>query len=105
MNTLHDYLVRYARGDLLPWEAQRRAVEEFCATWTCAQVERAAREAGFLPARYQRNRGTISTKQQLAPSLSAAECRRECPSSMLRRSGSRETMKLIGWGEGLACES
>ena len=60
---LEDFLRHQAQGDLLPWSAQREATERFALT--PAQVEETALVMGLLPARYQRNRETISTVQQL----------------------------------------
>ncbi|HEY5974003.1 MAG TPA: HesA/MoeB/ThiF family protein [Geobacteraceae bacterium] len=52
-------------GDgLLPWAHQVAAAERF--GLSCAQVEETALTAGFLPARYQRNRQTIDLTGQLA---------------------------------------
>ncbi|MFZ5625982.1 MAG: HesA/MoeB/ThiF family protein [Bacillota bacterium] len=60
---LKAFLAQHCQGDLLPWSAQVEAAERF--QLTLAQVEEAALEAGFLPARYQRNRQTISLADQL----------------------------------------
>jgi molybdopterin/thiamine biosynthesis adenylyltransferase len=62
MATLEAYLASQATGDLLPWPAQRSAMDRF--GLGCAQVEGAALAMGLLPARYQRNRRTISTAGQ-----------------------------------------
>ncbi len=60
---LRVFLLEEARGDLLPWAAQAAAAERF--SLSLAEVEETALEMGLLPARYQRNRETISTGQQL----------------------------------------
>ena len=57
------FLLREAQGDLLPWSAQRAAAETF--GLGLATVEEACLEKGLLPARYQRNRETVSIAQQL----------------------------------------
>ena len=57
------FLLREAQGDLLPWSAQRAAAETF--GLCLATVEEACLEKGLLPARYQRNRETVSIAQQL----------------------------------------
>jgi molybdopterin/thiamine biosynthesis adenylyltransferase len=63
MSALAAWLAGAATGDLLPWTAQQAAMAKF--GLGCAQVEEAALSAGLLPARYQRNRTTISTAGQL----------------------------------------
>ena len=63
MATLEAYLAGGAIGDLLPWPVQQSAMARF--GLGCAQVEEAALSAGLLPARYQRNRRTLSTAGQL----------------------------------------
>jgi len=60
---LREFLGEHVQGDLLPWSRQTEAMARF--GLSCAAVEEAALEAGFLPARYQRNRRMISTSQQL----------------------------------------
>jgi molybdopterin/thiamine biosynthesis adenylyltransferase len=57
------FLQEEAQGDLLPWAAQVSAAKRF--SLSLAEVEEAALDMGLLPARYQRNRATISTVQQL----------------------------------------
>lgn len=59
---LDRFLTGNAVGDLLPWSAQLAASGKFALS--CAQVEAAALALGLLPARYQRNRRTISVEQQ-----------------------------------------
>lgn len=61
---LREFLASHAEGDLLPWAAQREAAARFALA--IAEVEGAALEAGLLPARYRRNRETLSTRDQLA---------------------------------------
>lgn len=63
MADVREYLRSRAQGDLLPWPVQQSAAENF--GLTIAAVEEAALEAGLLPARYQRNRKTFSTDDQL----------------------------------------
>jgi len=60
---VEDFLLGSAVGDLLPWPAQLSAMTRF--NIPCAAVEEMALVLGLLPARYQRNRQTISTAQQL----------------------------------------
>jgi len=66
-NTDMDALLAYLRSNaeerLLPWRCQVEAAERFGVT--LARVEGAALEQNILPARYQRNRQTISVKDQL----------------------------------------
>ncbi|HXP95278.1 MAG TPA: HesA/MoeB/ThiF family protein [Telmatospirillum sp.] len=62
MKTLEDFLAEGAKGDLLPWAVQAAAVERF--QRSCRHVEETALGLGLLPARYQRNRKTISIEQQ-----------------------------------------
>ena len=57
------YLRARGAGDLLPWEAETEAAARF--GLSLGQVEEACLEEGLLPARYQRNRQTISTAEQL----------------------------------------
>jgi len=52
-----------AEKQLLPWHRQVEAAERFGAS--LAQVEEVALERGILPARYQRNRKTMSVTDQL----------------------------------------
>lgn len=61
--SIQDFLRSRAQGDLLPWSAQTEAIESFALP--CRVVEELALALGLLPARYQRNRRTISTGQQL----------------------------------------
>jgi molybdopterin/thiamine biosynthesis adenylyltransferase len=63
MATLEQYLTSGATGDLLPWSVQQSAMARF--DLGCAQVEAAALAIDLLPARYQRNRRSISTADQL----------------------------------------
>ena len=64
MEKLRDFLRALADDDLLSWHHQTFAAKYF--TMSLAQVERIALEMGLLPARYQRNRKTISVKDQLS---------------------------------------
>lgn len=63
MKSLDKFFSENADGDLLPWEAHKQAMKEF--SLTCRQVEETALTLKILPARYQRNRETIATSQQL----------------------------------------
>ncbi len=63
MDKLHDYLLSNAKDDLLPWTVQVDAAKQF--GMTCRMIEEAVLQMGLLPVRYQRNRQTISTNQQL----------------------------------------
>uniref|UniRef100_A0A831UCH4 HesA/MoeB/ThiF family protein n=1 Tax=Geobacter metallireducens TaxID=28232 RepID=A0A831UCH4_GEOME len=60
---LHGFIAAEAAGDLFPWAAQVRAVERF--GLTLGQVEEAILQRGLMPARYQRNRQTITVDMQL----------------------------------------
>lgn len=59
---LRDFILNEAQGDLLPCAAQVAAAERF--NLSLSKVEETALEIGILPARYQRNRQTISILQQ-----------------------------------------
>ena len=63
MLDLQYFLVGCAIGDLVSWASQVEAAERF--SLTLAETEAAILEAGLLPARYQRNRQTISIAGQL----------------------------------------
>ena len=63
MERLHKYLHERAEGDLLPWRTQAAAAEQF--NLSLAAIEEVILKMGLLPARYQRNRQTISAGQQL----------------------------------------
>jgi molybdopterin-synthase adenylyltransferase len=63
MESMQDFLISRACGDLLPWPAQSEAAAHFNIPFEA--VEELALVLGLLPARYQRNRQTISTSQQL----------------------------------------
>ena len=63
MSALSDYLHEHAEGDLLPWRTQVAAAERF--HLPLATIEEAILTIGLLPARYQRNRQTISVGEQL----------------------------------------
>ncbi len=63
MDELRTYLRARCCGDLLPWAVQAEAAAAFDVS--LGRVEEAILELGLLPARYQRNRQTISTAQQL----------------------------------------
>jgi molybdopterin/thiamine biosynthesis adenylyltransferase len=63
MKELSDYLQHQAQDGLLSWSQQQEATSRFGCSY--AEVEEAALSQGILPARYQRNRQTISTAEQL----------------------------------------
>lgn len=60
---LLEFIAAEATGDLFPWAAQVRAAERF--GLTLGRVEETALTHGLMPARYQRNRQTISVERQL----------------------------------------
>lgn len=60
---LRVFLLTHAQGDLLPWSAQTEAAARF--DLTIGEVEEKALEVGLMPARYQRNRQTITVDKQL----------------------------------------
>jgi molybdopterin/thiamine biosynthesis adenylyltransferase len=62
MEQLRHFLRSRAEGDLIPWAHQEAAAVRF--GLGCARVEEVILEENFLPARYQRNRAMISTRQQ-----------------------------------------
>ena len=63
MDALHDDLYARSTAGLLPWVVQCALAERY--GLTLADVESQALALGLLPARYQRNRQTISVAQQL----------------------------------------
>lgn len=63
MEEVRSFLRKQAEGDILPWKHHVFASNHF--GLTMGQVEKLALELGLLPARYQRNRKTISVKEQL----------------------------------------
>jgi molybdopterin-synthase adenylyltransferase len=63
LEELREHLLSRSQGDLLPWADQKAAAQAF--GLTVRQIEDAALEMGLLPARYQRNRKTLSTADQL----------------------------------------
>ncbi len=63
MEGFDEFLASGAVGDLVPWGVQRSAMERF--SRSCAEVEERILSLDLLPARYQRNRQTISTAGQL----------------------------------------
>ncbi len=60
---LTSYLLSHAREDLISWYVQLAAAQDF--RLSISQVEEAILEHGLMPARYQRNRQTISNSKQL----------------------------------------
>jgi molybdopterin/thiamine biosynthesis adenylyltransferase len=63
MPALKSLLLAASVGDLLPWTSQEAIARELGVS--IAEVERRALRMGILPARYQRNRRTLSVEQQL----------------------------------------
>ena len=63
MEALSMYVRNNSEDQLLPWRAQAEAAERF--GLPLSRVERAALEQSILPARYQRNRRTITVNDQL----------------------------------------
>ena len=63
MNGLNAFLKDHATGDLIPWTCQVDAARLFGLTLN--ETEEAILKQELLPARYQRNRETISTRGQL----------------------------------------
>jgi molybdopterin/thiamine biosynthesis adenylyltransferase len=64
METVAEYLRTWSDGDLVSRELQQAAMQQF--DCSCARVEEIALVSGLLPARYQRNRQTISASGQLS---------------------------------------
>jgi molybdopterin/thiamine biosynthesis adenylyltransferase len=62
-SALRAFLRERAEGDLLPWSAQRDASLRF--ERSLRAVEEEALEAGLLPARFRRNRETVTLSDQL----------------------------------------
>lgn len=62
MTTLRETLDLKVREGLLFWTDQVQIMERL--GLSCAEVDQAVFDAGFLPARYQRNRSMISLEQQ-----------------------------------------
>ena len=62
MSALETFLFQRAAGDLIPWSCQVEAAERF--GLTLAEVEAVILEGDLLPARYQRNRHTITVADQ-----------------------------------------
>jgi molybdopterin/thiamine biosynthesis adenylyltransferase len=63
MSDLHEYLRARAQGDLLPWSAEVDVARQ-CGL-SLGRTEELALEAGLFPARYERNRKTLSAEDQL----------------------------------------
>lgn len=63
MSALKEFFAGEASGDLISWKSQVVAAEKF--NMSLGEVEEAMLAAGWLPARYQRNRKMLSTEQQL----------------------------------------
>ena len=62
MRELQGFLREKADGDLISWQHQLAAAERFALS--VAEVEAAILAADLMPARYQRNRGMLTTQQQ-----------------------------------------
>lgn len=62
MVSLSEFLLSRLDGDLISWQVQQEAASRF--KLNIAQIEEEIFNAGFLPARYQRNRKTISIAEQ-----------------------------------------
>jgi len=62
MPFFREFLQKHAEGDLLAWEYQLEASRRF--GLTVAETEEAILGAGLLPARYQRNRQSVSRSGQ-----------------------------------------
>ncbi len=60
---LRKFLVDRADAHLVSLSVEAEAVDRYGVTW--AEADEAALEAGLLPARYRRNRETVSVAQQL----------------------------------------
>lgn len=63
LRELLEFLHAHATDDLLPWASQVAASVQF--NLSLGQIEERAMEMGLLPARYQRNRHSISLQNQL----------------------------------------
>lgn len=63
MNELHEDLLARSVSGLLPWAVQTLLSERYALP--LGEIELQALSLGILPARYQRNRQTISVEQQL----------------------------------------
>lgn len=62
MASLSEFFLSGSVGDLIYWQVQQEAANKF--KMSLRQVEEEIFKAGFLPARYQRNRQTISMAEQ-----------------------------------------
>lgn len=62
VDALREFLRQRAAGDLVAWQDQVAAAQQFALS--LAEVEAAILAADLLPARYQRNRQMLSTAQQ-----------------------------------------
>lgn len=62
METATDFLLKHATGDLVSWNHQIEAAGLF--EMSIARVEEVILDNGLLPARYQRNRQSISQEDQ-----------------------------------------
>ena len=62
MQGLHEFISSHAQDELVSWQIQREAAMRFGVT--VHEVEKYILDQGYLPARYQRNRQTISLEDQ-----------------------------------------
>ncbi|MFO7812138.1 MAG: HesA/MoeB/ThiF family protein [Pelovirga sp.] len=60
---LNSFIADHAQGDLVSWAHEQQLMDLF--ELNCHEADALIMTAGFLPARYQRNRQMISTEQQL----------------------------------------
>lgn len=63
MVSLSEFLLSRLEGEMISWQVQQEAASRY--KQTIGQIEEEILSAGFLPARYQRNRKTISAAEQL----------------------------------------
>jgi molybdopterin-synthase adenylyltransferase len=63
MDSLKEFILSHAEGDTVTFQVQSDAARDFGVTF--GKVEEAILELDLLPFRYQRNRETISVRQQL----------------------------------------
>jgi molybdopterin-synthase adenylyltransferase len=60
---IRDFLITHAQDGILPWAVEVQAVKEFSLSFR--EVEMAALAAEIVPARYLRNRNTLSLEDQM----------------------------------------
>lgn len=61
---IRDFLITYAQDGMLPWAVEVQAVKEFSLSFR--EIEMAALAAKIVPARYLRNRNTLSLEDQMS---------------------------------------